>query len=191
MLLCGNNLKTVLGQGDSDQMPHLKEHLADIIARSASATPGDNVVNFAPSRAATFDSADVLDLVFQAADAIKCREDRAAEIETRAQALAQRALDELQNAKKHIEKANRTQRIAEARAADTFEKIQALERTLKQHEALIATSQAKLLAAERHSRTIEARAQEAEHALARIEDAIRKKLLRTDSTLSTDFAAVA
>ena len=173
-------------------MAHLRDHLSDIIANSASATPGDNIVNFTPPRAAqNLDNPDVLDLVFQAADAIKCREDRAAEIEARAQDLAQRALDELQHAKKRIQDTENAQRVAEARALDTFEKNRALEKILKQHEALIAATQAKLSAAEQYSQTIEARAQKAEYALARLEDGIRSKLVRADATSNTDAAAAA
>jgi hypothetical protein len=119
---------------------------------------GDNIVSFRRALPATDHSATALELVDQAAEVFSGIEDHARQIEARAQNLVKSALEKLQLSEGRVETANQALKLAESR---------------------LATAEAQLSNAEQRAETAEARGREFEHALSRIEDAIRKRLLGT------------
>jgi chromosome segregation ATPase len=94
--------------------------------------------------------------VDQAAEVVSGIEDNARQIEARAQFLVKSALEKIQLSDGRVEAANQTLKLAQSR---------------------LATAEAQLSNAEQRAETAEARGREFENALARIEDAIRNRLL--------------
>jgi hypothetical protein len=97
----------------------------------------------APKKADT----DLLRLVFQAAEAIRSREQQIVDSEAQIKALVQRAADELRVAKKHIESVGDAQHAAETQAIKYAAKVKELEKLLKQRESIIADNGARVLVA--------------------------------------------
>ena len=102
------------------------------------------------------DGQSAIDLVYQAAEVVGNLQDRAREIESRAQTLCRAALEKLRLAERRTEAAENAVNLAESRAA---------------------SAEAKSSAAELRAKKAEAQARELDQALTLIEDAIRSKLL--------------
>jgi DNA repair exonuclease SbcCD ATPase subunit len=117
-----------------------------------------NVLNFRPARPSTDQSATVLELVDQAAEVVTGIEDHARQIEARAQSLVKSALDKMQLLENQVVSAAEDLRMAQSR---------------------LVTAEDQLLNAEQRAEAAEARERELQHALSRIEEAIRKRLLGT------------
>ena len=116
----------------------------------------DNIVSFRRAHPATDHSETALELVDQAAEVVSGIEDDARQIEARAQFLVKSALEKMQLSDGRVEAANQALKLAQSR---------------------LATAEAQLSNAEQRAETAEARGREFENALARIEDAIRNRLL--------------
>jgi ABC-type phosphate transport system auxiliary subunit len=142
-----------------------------------SASRDDNILRFA--RPSDQDcGAKALDLVYQAAEVFTGMEDHAREIEARAMSMCRSAAEKLKLAEKRIEAAERLQReiITEADC-----KLQDASRALKQAQTRIADAEDRLTAMEFRAQAAESEACEAKQALALVEEAIRRRLLSTDS----------
>ena len=159
-------------------MSLFREPLRDILARVESAeSSNENVI---PLQSKTSQrrkeaGADIVNLVHQAAEAIRSRENQVAERDAKTQTLVQRAADEL--------------RFAKEQAQMTGARIMELEDLVKQQESVIAAIQSRLLATEIDARAAEARAQQAEYALTCVEEAIRTKLLAAGIETPSNFVA--
>jgi hypothetical protein len=115
-----------------------------------------NIVNFRRAQPAKDQSAAALELVDQAAEVIAGIEDHARQMEARTQVILQSALEKMQLYEGQVESATQDLKISQSR---------------------LATAEAQLFNSEQRAETAEARERELEHALSRIEDAIRKRLL--------------
>jgi hypothetical protein len=141
----------------------------------ASVRGDENVLSFAPPSAPDR-GATALDLVYQAADAFRSMEEHARETEARAQSFCASALERLRLAEMRAEAAERAQRelviTAEHKLRDAC-------RALEQAKSRIEAQEDKLTAVELRAQVAEAEAREAKEALALVEEAIRKRLLRS------------
>jgi hypothetical protein len=115
-----------------------------------------NIVSFRRPQPAKDQSAAVLELVDQAAEAVAGIEDHARQMEARTKIVLKSALEKMQLFEDQVESAAHDLKIAQSR---------------------LATAEAQLLNSEQRAETAEARERELEYALSRIEDAIRKRLL--------------
>src|SRR6267154_166184 len=115
-----------------------------------------NVLNFRRAQPSTDQSATVLELVDQAAEVVTGIEDHARQIEARAQSLVKSALEKMQRLENQVVSAAEDLRMAQSR---------------------LDTTEDQLLNAEQRAEAAEARERELQHALSRIEEAIRKRLL--------------
>ena len=115
-----------------------------------------NVLSFRRAQPATDQSATVLELVDQAAEVVTGIEDHARQIEARAQSLVKSALEKMQLLENQVVSAAEDLRMARSR---------------------LVTAEDQLLNAEQRAEAAEARERELQHALSRIEEAIRKRLL--------------
>ena len=139
----------------------------------ASVGRDENVLSFSP--ASTPDSGETaLDLVDQAADVFRSMEEHARTAEARAQSLCTSALERLRLAEIRAETAERAQRDFVVTAEH---KLKEACRALEQAQSCIESQKDKLAAAELRAEVAEAEARQAREALARVEDAIRKRLL--------------
>ena len=118
-----------------------------------------------------------LDLVSQVASIIRGLQQRAAETEARARALAESAVERLRQAETRINDAERARAHAEDTMARISARLQERERELERTQAHIVAAENKLAAAEHQVRSAEARAIKAEKAVIQIDDAIRAQLL--------------
>lgn len=132
----------------------------------------DNVLKFpAPERDS---GAAALELIYQAADLFAGIEDRARDTEARARALCASAIERLRLAEQRVEAADSARREV---IQDTGRKLQDVSRTLKLAQQRIDAAEARAQAAESRALAAEAAAQDARRALARVEAAIRSRLL--------------
>ena len=166
-------------------MEWLKEHMRGHVAgRSASVSSIDEHTSFrqaAPRITTRQDRAErttALDLVYQAADAIRDIEERATASEANAQSLAKRAIEELQTAERRIQAAESGRRAAEAQLHEANDRLQQAERILERAESRIQALDAERAAADQRAKAAEKRAAEAEAEMQRVEKAIRTRLLR-------------
>jgi hypothetical protein len=120
--------------------------------------------------------ATALDLVYQAADVFQNIEERAREIEMRAQSLCKSASEKLRCSEMRAETAEQAQHEL---IVTTDHKLQDASRALKQAHSRIELQQDQLTAVEFRAQAAEAEAREAKQALALIEEAIRRRLLCT------------
>ena len=127
-----------------------------------------------------------LNLVYQAAEVFSSMEDHARETEGRAQSLCKSAAERLNLAEKRIEAAERARREADCKLLEAS-------RALEQAQSRIEAAEDQLTAVEFRAQAAEAEAREAKKALALIEDAIRRRLLRAspeaDSSMSESAAS--
>lgn len=129
-----------------------------------------------------------LDLVYQAAELFNDIEQRAYETEARSKALCESAAEKLRLAESRANSAEQSRReiITEVEA-----KLQAASRALMQAEVQISVAEDKATAAELRAQLAEAKAREALEALALVEGAIQRQLLRTNSSSPENFGAIA
>jgi chromosome segregation ATPase len=149
------------------------------VADSCSIGSEDKVLQFpaGPRCSKTNDAESALGLVQQAAEAIKGLEARAAEVEARAQSLAQDAIERLRNAESRIQALEAERSSFEARMDAATHKILEADKALTRAESRIEGAEEQLFKAQLRAHGAETRASEAEKALLRIEDAIRTQLL--------------
>jgi hypothetical protein len=129
---------------------------------------------------ATEDGAAVLYLVYRAAEALTAAEDRAIDIEARAQTLARRAIEEMKLAEQCVHAVAAERLAIESKLNEANTRVQECEIALEKSESRNAIAEAKLTAAEHRAREAERRANAARAALVRIEEAIRTHLLRPE-----------
>ena len=178
-------------------MEWLKEHMRSHVAgRSASVSSIDEHSNFrhaAPRgpREPRVERTTALDLVYQAADAIRDIEERASTSEANAQSLAKRAIEELQAAERRIETAESGRRVAESQLHEANERLQQAERILERAESRIQALDVERAAAEQRAKAAEKRAAETEAEMQRVEKAIRTRLLRRKDEASSTASAAA
>jgi len=132
--------------------------------------------------------AKVLDLVHQAAELFRNMEDQAREVEARAESMRRSAAEKLKHAERRIESAERAQReiLTEADC-----KLQDASRALKRVQASLEDTKDRLTAMEFRAQLAEAEAREAKHALALVEEAIRRRLLCTQAAAESLRATAA
>jgi chromosome segregation ATPase len=164
---------------------HMRDHIADF------ALPTEKVVSFRSARSISADNngTAALRLVRQAADLLRSAEDHSAEIEARAQALADRAVEELRDAKKRIHSLESDCERLTALVAEAKDQALTTEDALRQSEARVAAMATQLSTAERCASSAERRASEAEGLLMRVEDAIRTEILEPHRSTSLTVAA--
>lgn len=133
---------------------------------------------------ATEDGATILYLVYQAAEALTAAEDQVIDVETRAQTLAQRAMEEIKLAERRVNELNEERRAIESRLNEANTRIKECEIALEKSDTRNAVTEAKLMAAEQRAREAESRSKAARTVLVRIEEAIRTHLLRPDRPYS-------
>jgi chromosome segregation ATPase len=155
-------------------MSRLREHMLEQFENAPDHT--HDVVQFSAETTQQHTSS-ALDIVSQVANIIRGLQERAAETEARARALAESALERLRQAETRINDAE----TARARAEDTMvrltARLQEAERELERAQVHIVTAENKLADAERQAHSAEARAMQAEKAVVQINDAIRAQLL--------------
>jgi chromosome segregation ATPase len=174
-------------------MDWLETKIKEQISARVSRTPPGQVAGFLRIASNQFpdNAAIALDLVSEAAEAIKSAEQRAAETMARAQSLASDAAEKLRLAQARIERAEIAQRAAEAELADFRDELERVRNDLKQAEAQLEINAEELAAAEERASVAERRANDAEAALESIVRAIRTQLLRKDEIAATKPGATA
>jgi hypothetical protein len=155
--------------------------------RRPSADRSEGVLSFTRHAAPAY-GATALSLVYEAAEVISSIEDHARETEARAQAMCKTAGERLQHAEKRTETAERSRREI---IADAGCKLQDASRALTQAEWRITAAEDKATAAEVRAQIAEAEAREAKQALALVEEAIRRRLLCTNSETVDRLNAIA
>jgi chromosome segregation ATPase len=125
-----------------------------------------------------------LDLVSQVASIIRGLQERAAETEARARALAESALEKLRQAETRINNAETARAHAEDTTVGLRARLQEAERELDRTQARIVAAESKLADAEHRARSAEGRAIQAEKAVTQINDAIRAQLLGLQQNLT-------
>lgn len=129
-----------------------------------------------------------LELVYQAAEVFSRIEDHARETEARARSMCRSAAERLKHAESQVETAEQVRR----ELITKFEcKLQDASRVLRQVQSRVDATEDKLVAMEFRAQTAEAEAREAKEALARVEQAIRKRLLCATSEVDTALGATA
>jgi len=141
----------------------------------ASVRRDDNVLSFPRPLDA---GATALDLVYQAADVFRSIEERAQATEARAQSLCKSASEKVRLAEMRAEAAERAQRELIITAEH---RLQDASRALEQAESRLNAQQDRLTAAEFRAQAAEAEARDARQALALVEEAIRRRLLCTNT----------
>ena len=154
-------------------MSRLREHMLEQFENAPAGDPTQNVVQFSADTTQQHTSS-ALDLVSQVASIIRGLQERAADTEARARALAESAVERLRQAETRINDAE----TARARAEDTLVRL----------TARLQEAENKLTGAERQMRSAEARAMQAEKAVTQINDAIRTQLLGLHRNLTNGRA---
>lgn len=181
-----------------DNLQWLNKHMRDHLSNSARIGLDDRVLSFPGVPSATTnkdgeakDGEIALDLVYQAAEMVRSIENRANEFESRARGLAEEATEKLKLAERHIHDLEAQQRAAETCIQQAHIKLQEAGEALKRERARVQAAENRLPQLEMRARSAEARAQECEHALARIEDAIRSQILRQGAPAAVRSTVVA
>jgi chromosome segregation ATPase len=167
-------------------MNWLREHMRDQLTNPGSIDFGQNIVSFPGDipAASRYETSSALDLVSQAAGVIRGIQDRAAESEARAKALAECALEKLQLAEARIHASEAARGLAQDTLSKLNARLQEAERELARTQSRIASAENQLANAERQMRAAEARAINAEKAVNQIEDAIRTQLVGLQQNLA-------
>jgi chromosome segregation ATPase len=167
-------------------MNWLREHMRDQLTNAASADTWQNVSNFPvdATAASRHGSSSALDLVSEAAGVIQGIQERAAESEARAKALAEGALEKLQVAVSRIQAAEAGRSAAQETLAKLSANLQHAEQELARMQSRVAATERRLADAERQMRAAETRAVNAEKAVNQIEDAIRTQLVGLQKNLT-------
>jgi chromosome segregation ATPase len=158
-------------------MSWLQEHMRDHIRNPID--PPENILNFphGASGAVRSDAATALDLLSQAAEAIRNDQYRVGESEARARYLAERAIENLQRAEAQIRSAESMRRSAEEELQKVSARLEKTETELTRIISRIADAEAQLAKAEECRRATEVRAMNAEQAFKQLEHAIRTQLV--------------
>jgi chromosome segregation ATPase len=166
-----------------------RSHVAD----SSSTELAENILSFRDdlSGPRKDQAAAAIQMVHQAAELIRGIEQQAADIESRAQALAKRIIAELELAEQRLCSAEAERQAIEAEIDEADLRAREADTALENAESLIASTEAKLSAAGQRAEAAEARAEEVATALARTEDAIRTLLLSKGQVVSSKLAAAA
>jgi hypothetical protein len=179
----------------------LRKHMRDHIANYSAFDSAENVLSFGRQpNSETGPGAAALNLVYQAADLIRDVDNYAAERQSRAETLAQQAIEKLKIAHDCVRSEQSGRLAAEAKIkafSDRLEneinvRLQDVEKVMQQTTSRMAVTEAQLSIAEQRAKAAEMRANEAEDALKRIEDAIRTRILEkrlSDSNRTTARAA--
>jgi chromosome segregation ATPase len=157
-------------------MNRQREHMLGQFENAASGDHAQNVVPFSADTTQQRTSS-ALDLVSQVASIIRGLQERAAETEARARALAESALERLRQAETRTNDAETARARAEDMMARLSARLQEAERQLERTQGRIIAAENKLAEAEHQVRSAEARAIQAEKAVTQIDDAIRTQLL--------------
>jgi chromosome segregation ATPase len=167
-------------------MNWLREQMRDQLTNAASSDFGPNILSFRGDMpvASRYDTSSALDLVSQAAGVIRGIQDRAAESEARAKALAESALGKLELAEDRIHSAEAARELAQDTLSKLSARLQEAERELTRTQSRITTAEAQLANAERQMRAAENRAINSEKAVNQIEDAIRTQLVGLQRNLT-------
>jgi len=173
-------------------MNWLREHMRDH-ATTATVESWENILSFPgrPAAPVRHDASAALDLVSQAAEAIRGMQDRAVDSENRAKALAESAIEKLRAAEARIQSAEAARRAAQESLSKLSVKLQDAERELTRTQSRIATAEIQLANAEQRVSAAEARAIDAEKAVNHIEDAIRTQLIGLQRNLTRGSARAA
>src|SRR2546430_5340343 len=118
-------------------MGWLQENMRDDAAESHPNANGLSFGGIAPPKADN-DRIEAIDLVQQAADLIRCKEARAAEIEARAHDLARRAVEQLNLAERRVHSAEAGRRAAEAGIATPDARGQEIGKELHRNQTRIS-----------------------------------------------------
>ena len=175
-------------------MDRLWEHMRNHIGNAPSSVDSpENILNFphgAPP-SARYDTTATLDLVSQAAEAVRSIQDHARESEARASSLAQKAIDQLHLAEARIQSAEAARRVAEENLYKMGARLEEAENELMRTTSRIAATEAQLASAEERMKATEVRAIQAEKAFKQIELAIHKQLLGLDRNVTRRSASAA
>jgi len=174
-------------------MNWLREHVRGPAPNAASNDLRENVLDFprgtgAPAR---LDAPTAVDLVSQAAVAIRDIQDRAVDSENRARALAESAIEKLKLAEARIHEAEAARRAAEENFSKFGARLQEAERKLAGAHARNSALEAQLANTQQRLSAAEARAIHAEKAVHQIEDAIRTQLVGLQRNLTKRPATAA
>jgi chromosome segregation ATPase len=171
-------------------MNSLREHMRDYI-RNPIGSP-ENILSF-PHRAGAlrYDATAALDLLSQAAEAMRSDQYRVNESEARARYLAERAIENLQRAEAQIRSAESMRRAAEEELRKVSARLEETEAELMRAVSRIANDEAQLAKAEERRRATEARAIKAEKAFMQLEQAIRTQLIEPGKGLNSRSASAA
>jgi chromosome segregation ATPase len=167
-------------------MNWLREHMRDQLMNAASTDARQVIANFPGDTAAVsrHGTPSALDLVSEAAGVIRGIQERAAESEARAKALAESALEKLQVAVSRIQSAEAARGSAQETLCRLGAKLQEAEQELTRTQSRIAATERRLADAERALQAAETRAVNAEKAVSQIEDAIRTQLVGLQKNLT-------
>jgi chromosome segregation ATPase len=168
-------------------MDRVREHMLEQFENALSGDHAQNVVQFSTDTTQQRTSS-ALDLVSQVASIIRALQERAAETEARARALAESALERLRQAETRINDAETARARAEETTARLGARLQEAERELEHTQARTVAAENKLADAEHQVRSFEARADQAEKAVTQINDAIRAQLLGLQRNLTNGRA---
>ena len=152
----------------------------------ASIGRNENVLSFSRPSAPNCGTT-ALNLVYQAAEIFGNIEDHARETEARANSLCKSAVERLKVAEARIETAERA-RLEIINEADC--KLEDASRALKQAQSRIEAAEDQLTAVEFRAQAAEAEAREVKQALALVEEAIRRRLLRASPEAASRLNAV-
>jgi chromosome segregation ATPase len=174
-------------------MNWLREHMRDHVTPAPSVDSPENILTFpggpaAPSRC---DAPAALDLVSQAAEAMKCIHDHAVETEARAKALAESAIEKLHGAEARVQSAEAARSAIEEALSKLRAKLQEAERELTRTQARCVAAEKQLADAEQRVRAAEIRAIDAEKAVNQVEDAVRVQLVGLQRNLIRGSARAA
>jgi chromosome segregation ATPase len=164
-------------------MSRLREHMLEQFENAPSGDHAHNVVQFSADTTQQRTSS-ALDLVSQMASIIRGLQERAAETEARARALAESALERLRQAETRINDAEAARAQAEDTMVRLHARLQEAARELERTQARVAAAENKLADAEHRVRSAEGRAIQAEKAVTQIDDAIRAQLLGLQRNLT-------
>lgn len=167
------------------ELDWLEQHMSEFAARPASTALVRSVVDPPRDQSsavhAAASAAAALDLVSEAATAVRIAEERGAEMVARAEHLANAAIEKLRLAEAHIERAERAQRQAEAELAKVTSAAAEARNDLDMAQTRLAATESELAAAEQ-------RASLAEAAVERIVDAIRTQFPVASARADKDAA---
>jgi chromosome segregation ATPase len=143
---------------------------------------GEDTANTSPAPVmhrlgANGDGGKALDLIYHAAEVLRCIEERANETERRAKNIAEKAIERLEFAEKRIVELEAEKKATEASVAEAYAKIHQTEDALSLERSRLQATEDRMAQIELRAKGAETRARESETALVRIEEAIRTQLL--------------